>query len=115
MFKVMNGKNLKQILLYSAKISFRLDQKAKSFTDKQKKRIQHYQASFTTKAKGNSLGRKQERDPQKPKTIKKMVIGTFISISTLNVNRLNVPTDTDWLNGYKNKICMYVVYKRLQT
>ena len=36
MFKEMNGKNLQQILLYSARISFRLDQKTKSFTDKQK-------------------------------------------------------------------------------
>ena len=23
------------------------------------------------------------------------------------------PKDTDWLNGYKNKTCIYAVYKRL--
>ena len=50
----------------------------------------------------------------KPKTIKKMVIGTYISIATLNVNGLNAPTKSiDWLNGYKNKTGIYAVYKRL--
>ena len=33
-----------------------------------------------------------------------MAIGIYISLITLNVNRLNAPTkDTDWLNGYKKK------------
>ena len=42
-----------------------------------------------------------------------MVIGTYISIITLNVNGLNAPRkDTDRLNGYKNKTHIYVVYKR---
>ena len=41
-----------------------------------------------------------------------MVIGTYISIITLNVNGLNAPKDTDWLNGYKNKTHIHVVYKR---
>ena len=37
-------------------------------------------------------------------TVKKMTIGTYISIITLNVNELNAPTkDTDWLNGYKTR------------
>ena len=43
-----------------------------------------------------------------------MAIGTYISIITLNVNGLNAQKkkkDTDWLNGYKNKIHIYVVYK----
>ena len=41
-----------------------------------------------------------------------MVIGTKILIITLNVNGLNAPTkDIDWLNGYKNKTCIYAVYK----
>ena len=36
----------------------------------------------------------------KPKALKKMAIGSYISIITLNVNGLNVPTkDTDWLGG----------------
>ena len=42
-----------------------------------------------------------------------MVIGTYISIFTLNVNGLNAPTkDIDWLNGYTNKSHIYAVYKR---
>ena len=42
-----------------------------------------------------------------------MVIRTYISITTLNVNGLNSPTkDTDWLNGYKNRTHTYAVYKR---
>ena len=42
-----------------------------------------------------------------------MVIGTYISIITLNAHRLNVPTkDTDWLIDIKNKTLIYAVYKR---
>ena len=41
-----------------------------------------------------------------------MVIGTYISIITLNVNGLNAPPkDTEWLNGYKNKTLIYAVDK----
>ena len=43
-----------------------------------------------------------------------MVIGTYISIITLNVNGLNVPTKThrltEWLQKYDPYI--YAVYKR---
>ena len=59
--------------------------------------------SFTTNSKGNSLGEKHKRREQKrkgrkktykdkPKAIKKMAVGTFTLIITLNVNGLNVPT-----------------------
>ena len=48
----------------------------------------------------------------KPKTIKKMAIGTHVSTITLNVNGLNEPKDIDWLNGYENKTRIYAVYKR---
>ena len=42
-----------------------------------------------------------------------MAIGTCISIITLNINELNAPTKKiDWLNGHKNKTCIYAVYKR---
>ena len=42
-----------------------------------------------------------------------MVIRTYISIITLNVNGLNAqPKDIHWLNGYKNKIHTYAVFKR---
>ena len=37
-FKVMEGKNLQQRLLYPARISFRFDGEIKTFTDKQKLR-----------------------------------------------------------------------------
>ena len=51
-----------------------------------------------------------------PQTIKKMSIGTYISIITLNVNGLNAPTkDTDWLNGYKKKTHIYAIYKKPTT
>ena len=40
-----------------------------------------------------------------------MVIGAYISIIALNVNGLNAK-DIDWLNGYKNKTCIYAVYRR---
>ena len=39
----------------------------------------------------NRKGRKKTYKSQ-PKTIKKVAIGTYISIITLNVNGLNVPT-----------------------
>ena len=38
MFKVMEGKDLQQRILYPARLSFRFDGKIKSFTDKQKLR-----------------------------------------------------------------------------
>ena len=43
-----------------------------------------------------------------------MVIGTYISIITLNVNGLNSPTKRHKLAecGYKNKTHIYAVYKR---
>ena len=50
----------------------------------------------------------------KPKTIKKMVIGSYILIITLNVNGLNAPTKrhrlAEWIQ--KNKTCTYAVDKR---
>ena len=42
-----------------------------------------------------------------------MATWTDISIITLNANGLNDLTkNTDWLNGYKNKIHIYAVYKK---
>ena len=41
------------------------------------------------------------------------MVGTYISIITLNINGLVLqPKDIDWLNGYKNKTRIYAVYKR---
>ena len=91
----MKGKNLQPRLLYPARIQFRFDGEIKSFTDKQRKRIQHHQTSSKTNAKGTSLcGKHEKKRTYKniPKTIKKMVMGTCILIITLNVNGLNAPT-----------------------
>ena len=44
-----------------------------------------------------------------PQTIKKMVVGTYISIITLNVNGLNVPTErlrlAEWIQKQDSYIC----------
>ena len=72
-----------------------LMEKSKALQTSKTKRIQHHQTSFTTNAKGISLGRNHEKEKtykNKTKTIKEMVTGTHISIITLNVNGLNVPT-----------------------
>ena len=57
------------------------------------------QAENTTKGK----------DLQKPKTIKKMVIGTYISIITLNVNGLDAPNKkhrlAEWIQKQDPYIC----------
>ena len=75
----------------------------KLYRQEKAKRTQHHQTSITTNAKGTSLGRKHKRTEQKrkgrkktyknkPERIKKMAIRTYISIITLNINRLNTPT-----------------------
>ena len=76
------------------------------------KRIQHHQTSFTIDAKGTSLGRKHKRRKRptenKPKTIKKTVTGSHISIITLNASGLNAPTKRHRLAGWmKTCACMY--------
>ena len=46
---------------------------------------------------------KEKTYKNKPKTIKKMVIGTYISITTLDVNRLNAPTKRRRLDEWIQK------------
>ena len=109
----MKGKNLQPRRHYPARLSFRFDGETKSFPDKQKvKRIQHHQTSFTTNAKWTSLGRTHKRRKRslqsKPKTIKKMVIESYISIITLTVNRLNASTKRHRLAGQmRTCVCMH--------
>jgi len=85
----MKGKYYNQeYFLYPARLSFRFDGEIKSFPRQAKvKRIQHHQTSFTTNAKSTSLGRKHKSRKRptenKPKTIKKTVIGLYISISSV--------------------------------
>jgi len=59
--KVMKEENLKPRLLYPARISIKYEGEIKSFTDKQKLRIQHHQTSSSTNAKGSSLDRKHRK------------------------------------------------------
>ena len=78
-------------------MSFKIDGGIKSFSDKQKlKRIQYHQTSFTTNVKGIYIVKKYKRRKKiykiNPQTIKKMAIGMYVSIITLNVNGLNAPT-----------------------
>ena len=76
----------------------------KLFRQAKVKRIQHPKNSFTTNTKGTPLGRKHKRrirpTQNKPKTIKKMIIESYVSIIILTVNGFSVPTKiTDWLSG----------------
>ena len=91
-------------------------EKSKAFRQAKAKRIQHHQTSSTTNAKGTSLGGKHKKKithKNKPKAIKKMVIGTYISKITLNVNGLNAPTKRQRLDEWiQNKTHIYAVYKR---
>ena len=80
-------------------------EKSKAFQTRKIKRIQHHQTSLIINAKSISLGRKQEKGindlatENKPQTIKKKVIGSYISMITLNVNGLNAPTKRHRLTG----------------
>ena len=66
---MMKEKNLQQRLLYPARISFRFEGETKSFTDKQKLRdLSTTKTSFTTNAKGTSLGGKHKRRKRPTKT-----------------------------------------------
>ena len=60
-FTVMKEKNLQPRLLYPARISFKYEGEIKSFTDKQKLRIQHHQTSSPTNAKESSLDSKHKK------------------------------------------------------
>ena len=50
----------------------------------------------------------------KPQTIKKMPIGTYISIITLNVNGLNAPTKrhrlAEWIQNKTHTYAVYNIY-----
>ena len=111
-FKVIKGKNLNQEYSTPQDSPSDLIEKSKAFRQAKVKRIQHQQTSFTTNAKGISLGSKHERRKRptenKSKIIKKMVIGSYISIITLNVNRLKAPTKRHTLAGWmKTSACMH--------
>ena len=66
----MKGKNLQPRFLYSARNSLRFTEKSKALQTRKGKKTHHHQSSFTTNAKGNSLGRKQEEEKPYLKKIK---------------------------------------------
>ena len=94
-FKVLKEKNLQPRLLYPARISFKTDGEIKSFSDKQKLReFSTTKPALQQMLKGlysQEIQEKKKIYKIKPQTIKKMPIGTYISIITLNVNGLNAP------------------------
>ena len=90
----MKWKNLQPRILYPARLSFRFVGEIKIFPDKQKlKEFSTTKPALQQIAKGTSLGRKhkERKSPteNKPKTNKKVIKGSYISIITLNVNGLN--------------------------
>ena len=110
---MIKEKKLQRRILLPAKFSLRFDGEIRSFTDKQKlKRIQHHQNSFTINAKETSLGRKHKGRKRltqnQPKTTKNMVIGSYTSIITLNINVLNAPSKTHRLVGWIQKQDLYI-------
>ena len=86
-FKVLKGENLQPRLLYLARISFKIDGEIKSFTDKQKLRefsttkpaLQQMLREFYSQ----EIQEKRKDLQNKLQSIKKMAIGTSISIITL--------------------------------
>ena len=99
----MKEKNLQSGILYPATLVQIWQRNQKLSRQAKVKRIQQYQTSFTTDAKQTSLGRKlktrKRPTKNKPKTTKKMLIGSNISIITLTVNELSAPTKRHRLAG----------------
>ena len=113
-FKVLKGKNLQPRLLYPERISFKTDGEIKKlFCQPNIRVIQYHQTSFTTNVKGTyivMIYKRSKKDLQnQPQTVKKMAIGTYISIVSLNVNELNAPTNrqrlADWIQKQDSYIC----------
>ena len=93
-FKAMKVKKLKPRILHPARLLFKTWWRNQKLSRQAKvQRIQHHQTSFTINAKGTSAARKFKRrkrlSQNKSKAIKKMVIGSYISVITLNINGLN--------------------------
>ena len=111
-FKVLKGKNLQPRLLYPARISFKIDGEIKSFSDKRKLReFSATKPALQQMLKGliqSRNTREGKRSTKSTQTIKKMAIGTYISIITLNVNGLNAPTKRHRLAEWIQKQDPYI-------
>ena len=98
-------------------MSFKIDGEIKSFADEQKLReFSTIKSVLQQMLNGliQSRNTREEKDLQnQSQTIKKMAIGTYISIITLYVNGLNAPTKRQRLAEWiQNKTHMYAVYKK---
>ena len=106
-FKVLEGNNLQPRVLYPARLSFKIDGEIKSFSDKQKLR----EFSTTKQTLQQYIVRKYEKKKDlqnQPQRIKKMAIGTYISITTLNINGLNAPSKRHRLAEWIQKQDPYI-------
>ena len=78
-------------------------------------RIQHHQTSSSTNAKGsNSRQETEKRFINSTQNNKVNGNGIILINNYLKCKWVECPKtkDKDWLNGYKNKTPIYVVYKR---
>ena len=103
----MKGKNLQPRILSPAKLSFRFDE-IKSFPDKQK--LREFSTTKPALQQRNFSRQETRKDlstKNKPKAIKKTVIGSYISITTLNVNGLNEPTKRHRRGGRMKTYAFY--------
>ena len=82
----MKGKNLQTRSLYPARISFKIDGEIKSFSDKQKlTELSTTKQALQQMLKGliyQEIQEKKKDLQNQPQTIKKMAVGTYISIIT---------------------------------
>ena len=94
-FKVLKQKNLQPILQYSARISFKIDGEIKSFSGKEKLRFNTTKPALQRMLNGHIQSRntrEEKRSTESTPNNQKMVIEAYISIITLNVNGLSIPT-----------------------
>ena len=88
-------------------------QHQKLYRQAKAKRVQHHQISFTTNAKETSPGRTHRKRKTPTKTNTKQLISKHVD-NYIKCKWIKWPNkkDTDWLNGYKNKACIYAPCKR---
>ena len=119
-FKVLKEKNLHPGLLYPARISFTVYGGIKSFSNKQMLReFSTTKSALLTKSEGTYIIKKYERGKIykiKPQTIYKMSKGTYISIISLNANRLNAVSKrhrlAEWIWKQDPYICLQETHFR---
>ena len=109
----MKQKNLQPRIFYPARLLFRFDGEIKSFSDKLKlRKFRTTQPALQKMLKNFSKQETQEKEKTYIKTIKNMVIGTYILIITLNVNGLTAPTKrhslAEQMKTCECKVCMLI-------